>query len=73
METNIFIREIFSTKWPKLESVENIVRKYFFQCLVFNKTIIPLTLVGYELNDSRLGASHLVRYLKAHIQRAFVE
>ena len=30
-------------------SVENKIRDIFIQCLVFNKTIIPLTLVGYEL------------------------
>ena len=33
----------------KLELVENKIRDIFIQCLVFNKTIIPLTLVGHEL------------------------
>ena len=44
----------------------------FIQCLVFNKTVIPLSPVRYELMlyDSRLGVSYLVRYLKAHIERA---
>ena len=46
----------------------------FIQCLVFNKTVIPLSPVRYELMlyDSRLGVSYLVRYLKAHIERARV-
>ena len=37
---------------------------------VFNKTIIPLALVGYEMVDSQLGAMSLVGYLPSHIQRA---
>ena len=36
------------------------------------KTVIPLTLVGYELMIA-LGVPHLVHYLKTPIQRAFVE
>ena len=42
----------------KLKSGENKIRDIFIQCLAFNKTIIPLSLMGY---------------LKAHIQRMFVE
>ena len=34
---------------------------------VFNKTIIPLALVGYEM------ITRLVGYLSSHIQRALVE
>ena len=49
METNIFITENFPQNGRKLESVENIVRNVFIQCLVLNKTITLLTLVGYEL------------------------
>ena len=49
METVILSREIFPQKGRKLESVENKIRDIFSQCLLFNKTIIPLTLVGYEL------------------------
>ena len=33
-------------------------------CVVINKTIIPLTLVGYELLDSGGGAEHRVGYHK---------
>ena len=33
----------------KLESVENKIRDILSQRLIFNKTIIPLTLVGNEL------------------------
>ena len=46
----------------KLESVENIVRNIFIQCLVFNKTIVPLMLVGYELMiaDSVLSTSSAI-------------
>ena len=46
---------------------------YIIQCLVFNKTIIPLTLVGYELMiaDSVLRTSS--GYLIARIKRACVE
>ena len=40
---------------------------------VFNKTIIPLALVGYEMVDSQLGAMRLVGYLLSHIQRTLVE
>ena len=41
---------------------------------VFNKTIIPLGLVGYEMIIySQLGAMRLVGYLSSHIQRALVE
>ena len=46
---------------------------------VFNKTIIPLALVGYEMimankaPKSQLGATHLVGSLPSHIQRALVE
>ena len=39
----------------------------------FNKTIIPFTLVGYEIGYSQLGASRLVGYLPSHIQRALME
>ena len=39
----------------------------------FNKTIIPLALVGYETGYSQLGATRLVGYLPSHIQRALME
>ena len=60
--------------YQKLELVELQIRDIFIQCLEFNKAIIKLTLAGHELMyDSRLGASHLARYLKAHMQHASVE
>ena len=37
------------------------------------KTILPLTLVGYEKVDSQLDLTALVGYLSSHIQRALVE
>ena len=41
---------------------------------IFNKTIIPLALVGYEMIiNSQLGAMRLVGYLPSHTQRMFVE
>ncbi len=43
---------------------------------VFNKTIIPLALVGCKIviaGYSFLGATRLVGYLPSHIQRALVE
>ena len=40
---------------------------------VFNKTIIPFALVGYEIGYSQLGPMGLVGYLPAHIQRALME
>ena len=49
METGNFITESSTQSGRKLESVENKVRDIFIQCLVFNKTIIPFTLVRYEL------------------------
>ena len=41
---------------------------------VFNKTIIPLALVGYEMviANSKLRASSAI-YKASHIQRALVE
>ena len=55
-------RKFFPQNGRKLESVENIVRDIFILCLVFNKTIIPLTLVGYELMiaDSVLRTSSAI-------------
>ena len=50
METDNFIREIFPQNGQKLKLVENKIKIFLSSvCLVFNKTIIPLTLVGYEL------------------------
>ena len=40
---------------------------------VFNKTIIPFALVGYEIGYSQLGPTGLVGYLPSHIQRALVK
>ena len=42
---------------------------------VFNKTIIPFMLVGYEIgySHSQLGPTGLVGYLLSHIQRALME
>ena len=37
---------------------------------VFNKTIIPLALAGYEMI---LGVTCLVGYLSSHLQRALTE
>ena len=42
--------------------------KQMIKCLILNKTTISLTLDGYELM-----IADLVRYLKVHFQRAFVE
>ena len=39
----------------------------------FNKTIIPIALVGYDTGYSQLGATRLVGYLPSHIQRALME
>ena len=43
--------KIFPQNGQKLEVVENKIQdiNISIQCLVFNKTIIPLRLVGYEL------------------------
>ena len=50
METDNLITENFPSKWPKIRVGKKIkIREIFIQCLVFNKTIIPFTLVGYEL------------------------
>ena len=40
---------------------------------VFNKTIIPFALVGYEIGYSQLGPAGVVGYLPSHIQRALME
>ena len=62
METDNFITEIVPKNGQKLESVENKISDIFIQCLVFNKTIIPLTFVGYELMiaDSVLRTSSAI-------------
>ena len=45
----------------------------FLELKEFNKTIIPVALVGYETGDSQLGAKRLVSYFPSHIQRALME
>ena len=40
---------------------------------VFDKTIIPFALVGYEIGCSQLGPTGLVGYLPSRIQRALME
>ena len=59
METDNFITENFPENGRKLESIEIKIKDIFIQSLAFNETIIPLTLVGYELMiaDSVLGTS----------------
>ena len=44
------------------------INQYF--SIVFNKTIIPLTLVEYGMDYSQLGTAHLVGDLSSHIQSA---
>ena len=39
---------------------------------VFNKTIIPFALVGYEIGYSQLGPAGPVGYLPSHIQRVLM-
>ena len=64
METDKFVTE--NSPPPqigrKLKSEENKIRDILIQCLVFNKTIIPFTLVGYELMvaDSVLRTSSAI-------------
>ena len=40
---------------------------------VFNKTIVPFTLVGYEMIIANTYPTRLVGYLPSHIQRALLE
>ena len=40
---------------------------------IFNKTIIPFALVGYEIGYSQLGPTGLIGYLPSHIQLALME
>ena len=40
---------------------------------VFNKSIIPFALVGYEIGYSQLSPAGLVGYLPSHIQRVLME
>ena len=40
---------------------------------VFNKTIIPFALVGYEIGYSQLGPTGHVGYLPSHIHGTIVE
>ena len=56
--TRVFLRRCYFFKFSLL---------YFWG--VFNKTIIPLALVGYEM----IIAMRLVGYLPSHIQRVLVK
>ena len=62
METDNFITESFPENGRKLESIEIKIQDIFIQSLVFNKTIIPITLVGYEfmIADSVLRTSSAI-------------
>ena len=62
METDKFVTENSPQIGRKLKSGENYIWDIFIQCLVFIKTIIPLTLVGYELMiaDSVLRTSSAI-------------
>ena len=62
MEIDNFIMENFPENSQKLKSIEIKIQDIFIQSLVFNKTIIPLTLVGYELMiaDSVLRTSSAI-------------
>ena len=44
----------------------------FLEFKEFNKTIIPVALVGYETGDSQLGATRLVSYFSSHIQLSLI-
>ena len=58
----VFVCSKFKTSWKSFFS--NKARKYSpYFVGIFNKTIIPLTLVGYEMING---------YLLSHIQRALV-
>ena len=39
----------------------------------FDKTIIPLVLVGYKIGYIQLGAEHLSGHLPSHIQCVLME
>ena len=45
----------------------------FLEFKEFNKTIIPIALVGYDTGHSQLGATRLVGYLPSHTQRVLME
>ena len=45
----------------------------FLEFKEFNKTIIPLAIVGYKTDYSQLGATGLVGSLPSHIQRTLIE
>ena len=66
----ILSRKIFTQDGRKLESIENKVRDIFIQCLVFNKTIISLTLIGYELMiaDLVLRTSSAIQKLISNVR-----
>ena len=46
---------------------------YSEDLIKFNKTIIPFTLVWYEIGYSKVSATHLVGYLPFHIQCALIK
>ena len=73
METDMTIvsRKIFPQNGRKLDSVEIEIQYIFILCMVFKKTIIHACWIWTY--DSRLNVTHLVRYQKGRIQRAFVE
>ena len=66
-------RKIFPQASRKLESVENDIRNIFIQYLMKQLRYFTNVCLAEWAYDSRLGARHLVRYLKPHILRVFVE
>ena len=60
-------------RWDFLAFFARISHLKFLKFKEFNKTIVPLALVGYETGYSQLGATRPVGYLPSHIQRALME
>ena len=60
------------TSWKSVVFTNKVKKNTQYFVGIFNKTIIPLALVGYEIyDDSQLVIIRLIGYLQSHIQPAY--
>ena len=67
---------LLKTNWKSVVFTNKVGRNSRYFVSVFDKTIIPFALVGYEMiiaNSALRASLRLVGYLPSHIQRALVE
>ena len=62
-----------NTSWKSFDFTNKVGKNSRYFVGVFNETIIPLALVGYEMIIAKLGATRLAGCSPSYIQRALVE